>query len=673
MNQRRRKLRALTSDGNYLRVLAHHLNRLYGARVQFLPVDRVDEVEGYAPRKAGVGGEPLLVMGSEAVKAMIGGPSKSHGVSVDAVRTHRGAVVADRGLNMVATFAPRQSPVGETLDLISADVGLALGGERPRVLGGAEPSDPPPRFDEVDVSGCRVLAIDTEYDPDTWELKCAAVSGSGGVYAAEAFDGRAAGRLAGLIAKHEASGGWTAGWSSLSADVPKLAAAGVSFDPERHVDAMLLWRAAAPQSRLNGLRDVAACFIEARSWKTDASMYSAGAAALLAGCVKDAEATRLAYIGLRKLVADRGAGRVYQELRVSAQAAGEMEWSGLRVSEIALCQVKMRAEAARDAVDGLPVHVNPNAPKQVMQWAEDNGLRLPNTAKGTLLATGEPQLAAVVEWKKHDRTRGFAVSVVGKLRGGRVHPHFKPGGAVSGRLSCVEPNLQQMPPAMRKAFVPDPGCALISADYSGIEMRVAAILSGDGTLYRMLRDGVDIQRWAAARAFDCTEEEVEPEQRQAAKMCNFAILYGSGEDGVAARVGETARAYHRAFPKVFPGVSGWMKRVVAEADRTKQLTTVFGRTRKWLRVKPTEVQNYPIQSTAASVFHGGLWRAHRAMPKGSLRLAIHDEIVACVPSGEAEHWKGVLSEAMQYEVGELGGEVFPVESGGPATDWSGLK
>ena len=201
---------------------------------------------------------------------------------------------------------------------------------------------------------------------------------------------------------------------------------------------------------------------------------------------------------------------------------------------------------------------------------------------------------------------------------GRVHPNFRQLGAVSGRFSCTEPNLQNLPKdgenTIRRAFVAAPGKRLLSADYSQIELRILAHITGDPTLRRTFQEGEDVHRRTAAEIFGVAPEAVTAEQRRVAKTVVFGIAYGQSAVGLAYQLGmpvEQAQAYIDQYFARYSGVRQYTRETLALAARQGYVTTLLGRRRPMQQIKSPEPRvraaaerqatNHPVQGSAADI------------------------------------------------------------------------
>ena len=244
-------------------------------------------------------------------------------------------------------------------------------------------------------------------------------------------------------------------------------------------------------------------------------------------------------------------------------------------------------------------------------------------------------------------------------RTGRVHTSFGQATAVTGRLASTDPNLQNIPVRtaegrkIREAFVAPPGHVLVSADYSQIELRIMAHLSGDASLLHAFAEGADIHRAPASDIFGVAINEVTSEQRRYIKAVNFGLIYGMSAFGLAAQLGIERGAAQQFIEKYFaryPGVAQYMQRTRALARSQGYVETVFGR-RLWLpdinagggprrQAAERAAINAPMQGTAADLIKLAMIAVQRWLDSANLAtklvLQVHDELVLEAPSHEAE-------------------------------------
>jgi DNA polymerase I len=252
---------------------------------------------------------------------------------------------------------------------------------------------------------------------------------------------------------------------------------------------------------------------------------------------------------------------------------------------------------------------------------------------------------------------------------GRVHTSFSQSTAVTGRLASSEPNLQNIPVRsgegrrIRQAFIAPLGASIVSADYSQIELRIMAHLSGDAGLLAAFASGEDIHRATAGEIFGVTPREVSPDQRRVAKVINFGLIYGMSAFGLARELGlerSAANAYIERYFARYPGVARYMEETRHSARDKGYVETVFGR-RLWLpEIRASQAMrrqaaeraaiNAPMQGTAADLIKLAMiavdrWLSEKRMAS-RIVLQVHDELVLEVPEGELPELRAQLPRLM---------------------------
>lgn len=253
---------------------------------------------------------------------------------------------------------------------------------------------------------------------------------------------------------------------------------------------------------------------------------------------------------------------------------------------------------------------------------------------------------------------------------GIVRTNFNQNITATGRLSSTEPNLQNIPVRtelgrqMRKYFIAAPGNLLIDADYSQIELRILAAVSGDKNMTDAFVRGVDIHTATAASAFGIAEEFVTPDLRKRAKAVNFGIVYGIGEFSLAKDIGvsrKRAGEYIRAYLDAYPGVRRYLESSVENAKRDGYVTTITGRKRYIPELSSSRKQmqafgervakNSPIQGSAADIIKIAMIsvneRLKKECPEAKLILQVHDELIVEAPADEAKRVETILREEME--------------------------
>jgi DNA polymerase-1 len=280
--------------------------------------------------------------------------------------------------------------------------------------------------------------------------------------------------------------------------------------------------------------------------------------------------------------------------------------------------------------------------------------------------------ALVLEYRTLAKIKSTYVDVLPGMvdpRDGRIHTTFHQTQAATGRLSSSDPNLQNIPirtePGMRirAGFVADPGCLFVGADYSQVELRLLAHLSGDASLVRGFLKGEDIHTATACGVFGVSPSEVTPELRRRAKVINFGILYGMSPFGLSRELGiggRESKQYIDQYFSRYPGVRDYIERVKEQARKDGYVRTILGRRRylrdinsqnKVLREAAERMAiNAPIQGSAADIIKLAMIRIDREFRErkmgARLVLQVHDELIAEAPDREADETERIVREAM---------------------------
>lgn len=291
------------------------------------------------------------------------------------------------------------------------------------------------------------------------------------------------------------------------------------------------------------------------------------------------------------------------------------------------------------------------------------------------LAPHHPIVADILEYRKLTKLIGTYVTGLIKVadEDGKVHTKFKQTGTATGRLSSAEPNLQNIPikteegRELRKYFLPQKGCVLIDADYSQIELRLLACISGDERLSNAFINGEDIHTSTASAVFRVPMEEVTPLLRKRAKAVNFGIVYGIGDFSLSQDLGITvkqAKEYIQSYLANYPGVSAYLHDIVENAKRDGYVDTLYGRRRfipeisgknAMLRKFGERVaMNSPIQGSAADIIKIAMINVSRRLAKEGLDarmiLQVHDELIVESRRECADRAAQILREEMENAV-----------------------
>ena len=331
---------------------------------------------------------------------------------------------------------------------------------------------------------------------------------------------------------------------------------------------------------------------------------------------------------------------------------------------------------------GVP-EFNINSPKQLGDILFET-LKLPHGKKTRTgystnaeilekLRPYHPIVEAVLDYRQLTKLKSTYTDGLLKVAdaNGRVHTTFRQTGTATGRLSSTEPNLQNIPVRtelgreLRRYFLPENrDFVIVDADYSQIELRLLAAVSGDENLCEAFREGADIHTSTAAAVFGVPRDAVTPEMRKKAKAVNFGIMYGIGAFSLADDIGvsrQEAQAFIDRYLGQFPGIDEYLKRTIAEAYENGYVTTLFGRRRYIAELSgKNKVQqkfgervamNSPIQGTAADLIKIAMIRVHRRLKQEGLNarliLQVHDELLIEAHRSCADRAEAILREEME--------------------------
>jgi DNA polymerase-1 len=319
------------------------------------------------------------------------------------------------------------------------------------------------------------------------------------------------------------------------------------------------------------------------------------------------------------------------------------------------------------------------------------------------LRTEHPVVELILEWRQLTKLKGTYVDALPLLctADSRIHTSFNQAVATTGRLSSSDPNLQNIPvrtewgQRIRRAFHADRGQRLVSADYSQVELRVLAHVSGEQELIDAFKRGEDIHRRTAADVYAVPPEQVTPDMRRIAKVVNFGVVYGLSDFGLARGTGmsqEDAHAFIETYFGNFPAVTKYLESVRNHAREYGWVETYLGRRRYIADIRAANRQlrfaaermavNMPIQGAAADIMKRAMILVDQAIRREGLRsrilLQVHDELLLEAPAGEVEPLTALLRQAMgsaaelsvplevDVKVGDNWGEMTPVARAVPA-------
>ena len=327
---------------------------------------------------------------------------------------------------------------------------------------------------------------------------------------------------------------------------------------------------------------------------------------------------------------------------------------------------------------------NINSPKQLGEILFEK-LKLPHAKKTKTgystsaevlekLRQDDPIIGRILEYRQLTKLKSTYVDgLTGFIReeDKKIHCRFNQTITATGRISCADPNLQNIPVRMelgrliRKAFVPGKGNIFINADYSQIELRVLAHMAGDENLIRAYSEARDIHALTASQVFHVPLEEVTPQMRHNAKAVNFGIVYGISAFGLSQDLSITqkeAKHYMQKYFETYPGVKEFMENAVVQAKEKQYSVTLYNRRRPIPELASKNfmqrsfgervAMNAPIQGTAADIIKIAMIRTARELKKQGLKakliLQIHDELLIEAPAAEEEQVRNLLRECMVH-------------------------
>jgi DNA polymerase-1 len=367
-----------------------------------------------------------------------------------------------------------------------------------------------------------------------------------------------------------------------------------------------------------------------------------------------------------------------------------MEQAGVAIDREALSNMSARLEKeidakAREIYDCCGSEFNINSPKQLGDVLF-NKLNLPKPVKygkGKTISTAVDVLESlaedhkapklVLEYRQLSKLKSTYVDALPALlnRGtGRLHTTFDQTGTATGRLSSANPNLQNIPirtevgREIRAAFTAEPGCVLLAADYSQIELRLLAHYSKDPLLVEAFRRGDDIHTLTASQVFGVPPLMVTPDHRRQAKVVNFGIVYGLSAFGLSQNLGiepGEAKKFIEGYFEKYAGVRAFIDRTLEETRRDGSVKTLFGRVRPIPDINSKNFNlrgfaertavNTPLQGTAADLIKLAMIRIDAAIRERELKsrmtLQVHDELVFEVPEPELDIVRSLVREHME--------------------------
>ena len=403
---------------------------------------------------------------------------------------------------------------------------------------------------------------------------------------------------------------------------------------------------------------------------------------------EEARVCRLAVAPLQTALLETEMYDLYRDIEMPlVYSLDRMEKEGIRVEAQELEEYGTRLAGQIDVLEKTIYEMtgetfNINSPKQLGEILFEK-MKLPggkktktgySTAADVLekLAPDVPVIARILEYRQLTKLKSTYADGLAAFIGpdGRIHGTFNQTITATGRISSTEPNLQNIPVRMelgreiRKVFVPKDGCVFVDADYSQIELRVLAHMSGDQGLIDAYRQAQDIHAITASQVFHIPLEEVTPLQRRNAKAVNFGIVYGISAFGLSEDLSisrQEALEYIERYYATYPGIKTFLDGQVEQAREQGYVTTIYGRRRPVPELKSSNfmqrnfgeriAMNSPIQGTAADIMKIAMIRVDRRLRAEGLQariiLQVHDELLIETPVSEQEMVRKLLQEEME--------------------------
>lgn len=467
-----------------------------------------------------------------------------------------------------------------------------------------------------------------------------------------------------------------------------LAAHGVLFDTS--IAAYLL----DPTASAYDLERVALSYLNRELPKVDLTAEDAfstlgGRDSALAAMTANVEAVADIYAEASARLEEQGMHKLFFEMEMPLMTVlAEMQQAGCKADADQLCafgeQLDTRIAALTEQIYEAAGHeFNIQSSKQLgVVLFEELGLPYKKKTKTGYSTSAEvleslagyhPMIADVLEYRQLTKLKSTYVDGLLKVIApdGRIHSHFQQTVTATGRLSSVDPNLQNIPVRtelgreLRRMFVAEQGRVLVDADYSQIELRVLAHVADDDAMIEAFRGGQDIHATTASKVYGVPVEEVTPQMRSSCKAVNFGIVYGISDFSLAQDIGVTrkeAAAFIQSYLDTYPGVQHYMESIKQSARETGYVETLFGRRRALPELNSKNfnlrsfgeraAMNTPIQGTAADIIKIAMLRVRDRLKaegfEARLILQVHDELILEAPEHEAERAAALLREEMEH-------------------------
>jgi DNA polymerase I len=306
--------------------------------------------------------------------------------------------------------------------------------------------------------------------------------------------------------------------------------------------------------------------------------------------------------------------------------------------------------------------INPHSPKQVKELFQTSSSDRPTLEY--YIERGDPRaenMQLILECRDLRKESGtYLKGLYDRLEEGYVHTSYNPDGTGTGRLSSENPNLQNIPKHLRRLYIAEPGCYLVSGDYKQLELWTGSVLAPCEILHKDLMDGVDVHSLIAAEIKDFVPERLQERIRVVAKTIVFGTFYGRGARSIAIQFGCTvqqAEEWQRICFSKYPGLIKYVKDRYNDYETTKVVTTPWGRHR--VVSSPTQAFNTPVQSSASDVTLSTIVEMYR---QGfDLRLTVHDEVVFQCPKEELDAYVIKAKGVFERPIPQLRSNSFPAE------------
>ncbi|HPJ38944.1 MAG TPA: DNA polymerase I [Spirochaetota bacterium] len=405
--------------------------------------------------------------------------------------------------------------------------------------------------------------------------------------------------------------------------------------------------------------------------------------------IEDADITLRLYTLLRKKIQEENLEELFSSIEIPLiEVLSEMEWNGVKIDPLYFEQLakenqKLLSETEQNiyTLAGAPFNINSTRELATVLF-EKLGLKPVKKTK-TGFSTdiqvleqlkGQHEIIDhLIAYRTRNKLKTTYIDTLPRIilsSTGRIHTSYNQTIVATGRLSSSSPNLQNIPVRddfgrkIRRGFVPEKGCRILAADYSQIELRLAAHLSGDANMIRAFREGIDIHSMTASSVFGVSPDEVTPDMRRQAKIINFATIYKVSPFGLSQQADISVRdaaEFIRKYFETYPGFRDYMDRTIEFAREKGYVQTLLGRKRPVPEIDASAVFrregaeriaiNTPIQGTSADMIKIAMIRISTTIKEEKLAskmiMQVHDELVFEVPENEKEVMEKIVTREME--------------------------